>query len=104
MTKQHKSYPQIMQEERRLLILQLLAANKPEYRAQSGMLREALAGKTHTLSRDQMHTELAWLAEQGLLVTEVNGPVVVATLSARGLDVSEGTAAVPGVKRPDAFD
>lgn len=99
-----KSWAEITQEERRLIVLQLLALQKPHYQAQSTILREGLAAKNHQLSRDQMHTELAWLAEQGLLVTEVVGPSVTATLSARGLDVATGAAGVPGVRRPDAFD
>lgn len=102
--KQKKDWAEITQEERRLLVLQLLALQKPHYQAQSGMLREGLASKNHSLSRDQMHTELAWLAEQSLLVTEVIGPAVTATLTARGLDVAQGVAGVPGVRRPDAFD
>lgn len=99
-----KSYAQIVLEERRLQTLKLLAATKPDYRSNSGNVREGLAQLSHRLSRDQMHTELAWLSEQGLLTLEAVGPMVVATLTARGLDVAEGTAAVPGVKRHSAID
>lgn len=99
-----KPYAQIVAEERRLLILQLLEATKPDYCANSHNLREGLASLTHKLSRDQIHTELAWLAEQGLLAVDTAGPVVIATLSSRGLDVAQGTSSVPGVKRKTAID
>jgi len=38
--------------------------------------------------------------EQGLVETESVGPVLVVTLTARGLDVAQSRVAVPGVKRP----
>lgn len=100
-----KTYAQVVMEERRLHVLRLLAATKPDYRANSAILREGLrAEHQHAVSRDQMHTELAWLAEQSLVELESVGPSVVATLTARGLDVAEGTATVPGVKRYSALD
>ncbi|ROH88634.1 ArsR family transcriptional regulator [Stagnimonas aquatica] len=99
-----KTYAQVVTEERRLQTLRLLAATKPDYRANSAILRDGLrAEHQHALSRDQMHTELAWLQEQGLLILEVVGSAVVASLTSRGLDVAEGTAEVPGVKRASAL-
>lgn len=99
-----KPYAQVVQEERRLHVLRLLAATKPNYQANSTTLRDGLAQLGHTASRDQMHTELAWLAEIGLCTLETPGSVVIVTLTARGLDVAEGTSTVPGVKRHTAID
>jgi len=47
-----------------------------------------------------VRTDLAWLAEQGLLQTATTGDVTMATLLTRGVDVAAGRAVVPGVKRP----
>lgn len=99
-----KTYAQVVQEERRLHILRLLSATKPAYQANSTTLRDGLAQLGHTMSRDQMHTELAWLAEMGVCTLETPGSVIIVTLTARGLDVAEGTAQVPGIKRHTAID
>lgn len=93
------TYAERMTQQQRLIVLRLLASLPPSYAASSGNIREELARWHHRLSRDQMHTMLAWLAEQGLVVTETIGPVVNATLTARGLDVANGEAVVPGVER-----
>jgi hypothetical protein len=53
-----------------------------------------------TPTRDQIKTELAWLAEQQLVTSEDHAGLVVATLTERGLDVAEGRTVVPGVQRP----
>ena len=88
-------------EDRRLVLLRLLA-ELPMYRANSSVLHMALERFGHATTRDLVKTDLAWLAEQGLVKTEVMGPVLVATASERGLDVASGRAVVPGVARPGA--
>lgn len=85
----------------RLTLLRLLA-EQPGYRSNSSILTQAAdATAGFTVSRDQVRTELAWLAEQGLVTTSsvVDG-LIVATLSERGGDVAAGRAVVPGVQRP----
>ena len=62
----------------------------------------ALDSFGHTLSRDQVKTEMQWLAEQGALTLNDVGPVLVATLTERGQDIAAGRARVPGIKRPGA--
>jgi len=52
-----------------------------------------------TPSRDRVRTELAWLAEQGL-VTLDEGNIIIAKLTERGADVARGRVTVPGIKRP----
>jgi hypothetical protein len=72
----------------------------PARRANSSILHSAMDGLGLTATRDQVKTELAWLAEQGLLTVEDLGGLYVATLTERGLDVAEGRTVAPGVQRP----
>lgn len=83
----------------RLVILRLLAED-PDYRINSSILQHSLDLFGHNVSRDKLHTELAWLAEQDLVKCESITSILVASLTQRGLDVAQGRAAVPGVKRP----
>lgn len=90
-----------LREDIRLVVLRLLV-EMTAYRANSSVLTMALDSYGHTLSRDQVKTELYWLAEQGALTLSDVGPVVVATLTERGQDIAAGRARVPGIKRPGA--
>jgi Fe2+ or Zn2+ uptake regulation protein len=95
-----KSYNDYLREERRLVILRLLHETSG-YAANSSILAAGLAHIGVPASRDQVHGELDWLAEQGLLTQEDLGiGVRVATITARGGDVAQGLAIVSGVKRP----
>jgi hypothetical protein len=87
----------------RLTLLRLLA-EAPGYRANSSLLTSAAdATAGFAVSRDQVRTELAWLAEQGLAELDGHIPgLSVATLTERGQDVATGRASVPGVQRPGA--
>jgi hypothetical protein len=87
------------QQDRRLVILRLLAEDA-DYRVNSSILQQALDQFGHSVSRDRLHTDLNWLAEQDLIKCEPVAYVLVVTLSQRGLDVAQGRAQVPGVKRP----
>jgi repressor of nif and glnA expression len=82
-------------EDQRLVILRSLA----DYNGELGesVLQDCLDDYGHRVSRDTVHTHIAWLAEQGL----VNG-YFIAELTGRGQDVAEGRASVPGVKKPRA--
>lgn len=94
-------YADFLRQDMRLVILRLLA-ELPAYRANSSMLNAALDSYGHTASRDQVKTELAWLAEQGAVSLDDIGPVLVATLTERGQDIAAGRTRVPGIKRPGA--
>ncbi|UTW12946.1 VpaChn25_0724 family phage protein [Marinobacterium rhizophilum] len=87
------------QEDRRLVILRLLAEDA-DYRVNSSILQQGIELYGHSVSRDKLHTELHWLAEQDLLKCEPINSVLIVTLTQRGLDVAQGKAVVPGVKRP----
>lgn len=94
-------YSDFLREDIRLVVLRLLV-EMMAYRANSSVLTMALDNYGHTLSRDQVKTELHWLAEQGALTLSDVGPVLVATLTERGQDIAAGRARVPGIKRPGA--
>ncbi len=85
----------------RLTLLRLLSEQQG-YKANSSILTDAadrVAGFAAT--RDQIKTELSWLAEQGL-VTNSNAieGLIVAKITERGIDVAKGLASVPGVQKP----
>lgn len=94
-----KPYAQVQTEDRRLVLLRALAAAS-QYRANALLLRRYCDAVGHTVSADAVATDLAWLAEQGMVGTEEPQGVLVATLTQRGLDVAEGRAKVPGVAVP----
>ena len=93
------SYQRYLTEDRRLVILRVLAG-VPGYSANSSILGDVLERYAHQPSRDQIHGDLAWLADQDLVTVEAVGSVHVATLTQRGLDVSQGRSHCPGVKQP----
>lgn len=97
----NQSFSDYMRRDIRLVVLRILA-DMPAYRANSSVLTVALDRFGHATSRDQVKTELHWLAEQGLLTVEDIGAVLVATITERGSDVARGRAQVPGVARPGA--
>lgn len=84
----------------RLAMLRLLA-EAPGYALNSSILTDAVAALGLAATRDQVRSEIAWLAEQGLVTSdELPGGLMVATLTERGSDVASGRAHVPGVQRP----
>lgn len=94
------NFATLLSEDRRLVILRLLAA-APEYTANAFVLRPGLEAVGHAVSADQLSTELAWLSEQALVNLDAVAGVTVAHLTPRGADVASGRAAQPGVKRPE---
>lgn len=94
------SFERLLTEDRRLMILRLLAED-PGYQANVYVLRPALEAVGHTVSHDRLEADLAWLAEQGLVTVGEAAHVTVGRLTARGADVASGRATVPGVKRPE---
>lgn len=89
----------LVTEDRRLAILRILEGSA-EYRSNLFLIQRMLAVFGHPVSQDAINTDLAWLAEQGLLELESVGGVSIPQLLARGIDVACGRAVVPGVARP----
>lgn len=89
----------LFSEDRRLAILRILEGSA-EYRANMYLIQRMLAELGHSVSLDALKTDLAWLAEQGLVELATVGGVEIPQILARGLDVASGRAIVPGVARP----
>jgi hypothetical protein len=89
----------LVSEDRRLAILRILEGSS-EYRANLYLIQRMLASFGHSASLDALKTDLAWLAEQGLIELGAVGGVEIPQLLARGVDVACGRAIVPGVARP----
>jgi hypothetical protein len=86
-------------EDRRLVLLRALGA-AAQYRANALLLRRYCDAVGHVVGADRIEADLAWLFDSGLVTLGGEGGVTVATLTARGLDVSTGRTQVPGVARP----
>ena len=91
-------------EDRRLRILHILGA-VPGYQLNDAVICDELGALGHAATRDQVRTDIGWLAEQGLVTVErLVKTVAVATITERGLDVATGRAHTNGVKRPGPSD
>ncbi len=86
-------------EDMRLAVLRILKQSSG-YDANSSVISDGLNMLGHRPSRDKLHIQLAWLAENDLVTTEQVFSVQVAKLTQRGLDVADNKVSVPGVKRP----
>ncbi|MBM9605955.1 VpaChn25_0724 family phage protein [Desulfopila inferna] len=94
------NFAKLVQEDMRLVVVRVLAEDA-DYSHNEHVLRSALRSLGHTVSMDKLRTELSWLAEQGLISASAPAGVMVAKLTARGLDVATGAVVIPGVKRPE---
>jgi hypothetical protein len=88
-----------MAQDRRLVILSVLKQSAL-FRANEFLIKSMLERLGHAVSTDRVHTDLAWLVEQGLIALETVADVQIAWLLIRGEDVVRGLIEVPGVKRP----
>lgn len=85
---------------RRLAILRILS-RRTQYTTNEYSLNDELVGNyAHRVSRDRLHSDLAWLEEQDLLIVQAPRAGRIVTLTARGHDVATGLAKVPGVAQP----
>ena len=97
--KEKRTFAQLQSENRRCAFLRFLAEDV-DYAMNTSLLQSALDAVGHGVSRDCVNADAAWLAEQGLVSCEDLGGIIVVKITQRGLDVAEGRAVVPGVKRP----
>lgn len=94
------NFPSVVQEDQRLQVLRILR-EAPDYSASEHVVRQLLEGYGHRLSADRLRVQLAWLDEQGLILTGGGSMIRVPTLTQRGQDVASGAARHPGVARPE---
>ncbi|WP_419737723.1 hypothetical protein [Ruegeria sp.] len=93
------SYAATLDAHRRLAILTHLSACL-EYASNSEILMDVCNGLGITTSRDRLVSTLAWLSEQELVTLEDHEGFVLASATARGVDIAQGRALHPGVRRP----
>lgn len=92
------SYADYMAERIRLSILQVLAlAYRREMNSRS--LATSLHAQDLKASLDQIRVQIAWLADNGLVESIDGDADMLARLTDRGLDVANGLASVPGIRR-----
>ena len=92
-------FEEFQRKDRRLVIL-LALDSAAQYKANHFLLHRWCEQMGHSVSQDQVTSDLAWLCEQGLLTLEQAKDVTVATITQRGLDVANARTEVPGVSRP----
>lgn len=93
------SWSAAKEADRRLSILLLLAQDE-QGSANELLLQDALPHLGHNPSLDSVRADLAFLADCGLLTVTTTHDLMAARITARGVDVSAGRTAVPGVQRP----
>ena len=86
-------------EQRRLCILKSLSESQAKT-ANSSLLLMVLEQFGLVTTADQVASDLAWLAEQGLVTTRSVADTVIATATKRGLSVASGVVSHPGVAEP----
>ena len=93
------NYEQHLREDRRLVILRVLA-EVPARSANDSILHKMVLSWGNQCTRDQVKSEITWLHEQGLLVRSETAGITIAEITQRGHDVAKGLSAVDGVHRP----
>lgn len=99
-TKHHFLTP-IIQEDRRLMTLFFLM-KVGGYQTNDHVLYDALELVGHCVSWDTLHSELAWLDQQGLAkLRDVDSDTKVIELTRSGMDVAKGRKLIEGLRRPN---
>ncbi len=92
-------YQTTLRAHRRLAILRHLEGCS-EYTSNASVLVDVLRGVGITSTRDQVVTELAWLAENGFTENTDHGDFVITTATERGVEIARGQARHPDIQRP----
>lgn len=93
------AYAETLSRHRRLTILRHLEG-LADYTSNASILRDICDAVAVTSTLDQVLTDIAWLAEQGLVTRVEHGDYTVATATTRGCEIARGDAMHPGVQRP----
>ncbi len=94
-------YAETLRRHRRIAILRFLEAS-PTFTSNVSILTDVLNSNQIGIdtSRAQTTTELHWLAEQGFVSVTGSPEFLVATATARGVDIALGRATHPEIQRP----
>ncbi|MCG8635434.1 MAG: ArsR family transcriptional regulator [Desulfobacterales bacterium] len=91
----------VVRKHLRITILRILLES-PGYTANNSMITDLTQNYGQRPSRDNVRIELSWLKAQGLVNTDGESKLIIASLTERGADVARGREVIPGVKRPSA--
>ena len=91
-------FAQLVTEDMRLVMLRAIA--EEGHSLNESMLADVLELFGHSVSRDQVRTQMRWLEEQGLVTIEGVAGILVAHITNRGCDCADGKCRIDGVKRP----
>ncbi|MFN4017108.1 MAG: hypothetical protein ACK4JB_17350 [Reyranella sp.] len=92
-------YADTLRRHRRLAILRILT-EAPEYSANESLLMHVLTGLRITSTRDQIRTDLGWLADQGFVSTATIFDLMTATITEAGGDIAAGRRVHPDIEKP----
>lgn len=93
------SYDEFMTADARLVILKELA-KQPDGRLNEVVLVKVLDVFGHVRSRDWVSDQLRWLAEKGAVEVTRAGTVLVARITATGVNHIERRTFLDGVNKP----
>lgn len=95
------SYVETVAKHRRLTILKFLT-DSPGYTSNASILEGVCNAHGIITTRDQVDGEISWLSENGLVLRQAESGFVVATATARGVDIATGKSRHGGVHRPSS--
>lgn len=93
------TYAELVRQHARIAILRF-AEGAPKYTTNSSMLVQMLPRVGVNYTRDQVTTELVWLAEQGMVTLEDHVGLTIVTATVRGVEIATGVARHPDIQRP----
>lgn len=93
------TYEEELREHARIAILRMLE-DAPKYTSNVSLMTGLLHRVGIPYTRDQVEGEVRWLRDQGMLTVEDHAGFIVATATVRGVEVAQGVATYPGIRRP----
>lgn len=94
-------YADYLRRHRRLSILRTLES-APQYKSNESLITQVLNTLGIASTRDQVRTELLWLAEQGFVTTEDVAGLLIAEATQGGQEIALGRRVHPDVEKPSA--
>jgi len=92
-------FEKTLRRHARIAILRFCEA-APQYTTNVSMLEELLPTVGIQFTRDQIVTEAQWLKEQGFVDLGEAGEFITLIATKRGVEIAQGRATHPEIKRP----
>ncbi|MEM9968477.1 MAG: hypothetical protein AAF755_10285 [Pseudomonadota bacterium] len=91
-------YADTLRKHRRLAILRYLEQSQ-EFTSNISLITDLVNGVGVQSTRDQIATEISWLAENGFVSVEDNGGFIVTQATQAGVEIALGRASHPQIQR-----